>query len=85
MPGDADRVSALVAEVGLREADGLPLWLDEDDLVLAAGEDAADQAVPVLELDPAQAALAGRIRVVGDARLLRDSVLRRHDEVEACR
>src|ERR1017187_4549014 len=84
-PGDPDGVAALFAKVILAEADRLALVADEHDLVLPGREDASDQGVALLELDAAEAALAGGVRVVGEVRLLGDPGLRRHDDMERAR
>jgi hypothetical protein len=54
----------------LKEADGLALMGDEDELVGAVGEHAADDGVALAELHAADAALAGGALVFGQRGLL---------------
>ena len=86
--GDATRGTAGVAEedvaglgVLLAEANGEALVRDEDELVGAGGEHAADDDVALVEVDADEAGLAGGVGVVGEGGLLDRAHLGRHDEV----
>ena len=85
--GDARRGTTRVAEedfavfVFFPEADGEALVGDEDEFVVARGDDTADEVVTLGEVDADEAGLAGGVGVVGEGGLFDDALLGRHDEV----
>ena len=78
---DADRVSALIAQLLFVKAQAHSFLRDQNDLVVAIRQLRVDQAIVLFDLDRDDAAFAN-VAVIGEIRFLDDARLRREHDVE---